>query len=69
MADERLAQTIEELEAAAGRLRAGNLPSEAAAELVERCARLAAEAADQLDRLVRAEPATGGEDQLRLGGG
>lgn len=68
MADARLVQAAEELESAAGRLRADDLSGEAAAELVERCARLAAEAADQLDRLVRAEPATDAEDQLRLDG-
>ncbi len=69
MADPRLEQAVERLEEAARRLRAEDLSTEAAAELVERCAQLAGEAAAELDRLVRsAEPASGAEDQLRMGG-
>jgi len=45
---------IDRLERTAGQLRAGELPPERAAALVEECARLAAEAAAALDRAVRA---------------
>ena len=65
MAD-RLEQLVEDLEAAARRLREGELDGDAAAELVERCARLAAEAAEALERRMRTEPAAGFDDQLRL---
>ncbi len=65
MAD-RLEQVIEELEDAARRLREGQVDGDAAAELVERCARLASEATEALERRMRAEPASGFDDQLRL---
>ena len=66
MAD-RLEQVVEDLEGAARRLREDDLDGGAAAELVERCARLAAEAAEALERRLRSEPAGPGDDQLRLG--
>ena len=65
MAD-RLEGVVEDLEAAARSLREDDLDGDAAAELVERCARLASEAAEALDRRMRAEPAGGLDDQLRL---
>ena len=63
-----LERMIERLEAAAVTLRAGELPQDRAAALVEDCARLAAEAGAELDREVRAAdsgPAPAG--QLALG--
>ena len=65
MAD-RLEEVVEDLEDAARRLREDDLDGDAAAELVERCARLAAEAVEALERRVRTEPAGGFDDQLRL---
>jgi len=44
----------DELEQAAARLRDGELEPQEAARLVEECARLAGEAATELDRRVRA---------------
>ncbi len=67
MAD-RLEEAVAGLEDAARRLRAGDLDPDAAAELVERSAHLAAEAAEALDRRLRTEPEAGVEDQLRLQG-
>ena len=66
MAD-RLEAAVAELEEAARRLRDEDLDADAAAELVERCARLAGEAAEALERRMRVEPAAGSDDQLRLG--
>jgi hypothetical protein len=69
VAESALEPLIVRLERSAARLRAGDLPAEQAAELVEECARLAAEAANELDREVRAADVhVGAEDQLRLGG-
>jgi hypothetical protein len=65
MAD-RLEAAVAELEDAARRLREEDLDGDAAAELVERCARLAAEAAEALERRMRAEPAAGFDDQMRM---
>ncbi len=65
MAD-RLEAVVGYLEDAARRLREEELGADAAAELVERCARLAAEAAEALERRMRAEATTGIDDQLRL---
>ena len=65
---ERLEQTVERLEAAARRLRAEDLSTEEAAAVVESCAQLAAEAATELDRLVRSAEPSGAEDQLRISG-
>ena len=49
-----------ELEAAAEQLRSGELDTDQAAELVERCAELAARAGQELEREARATP---GSDQ------
>jgi hypothetical protein len=68
MPPESLERLIERLEHAAAALRAGELPPERAAALVDECARLAAEAGAELDRQVRAAdagPAPAG--QLALG--
>jgi len=59
VSSERLEEMTERLERAATRLRDGDLEPEAAAALVEDCARLAAEAAAELERRVR--PAAGEE--------
>lgn len=68
MAESALEPLIDRLERAAERLRAGELPPERAAELVEECARLAAEAANELEREVRAADVhVASDDQLRLG--
>jgi hypothetical protein len=48
------------LEEAAARLRAGDLDAETAARLVEDCARLAADAAAELDRRAREADAPAG---------
>ena len=64
---EKLDQLTEELERTAARLRTGDLEPEDAARLVDDCARLAAEAGAELDRLARAEGEPGA-DQLRLPG-
>ncbi len=57
---------VAELEAAAWRLRAGDLDAEEAATLVERCAELAARLGGELDRAARAaaEPAASGQETL-----
>ena len=65
---DRLQEAVEDLEDAARRLREDDLDADAAAELVERCARLAGEAAEALERRMRSEPGDGAEDQLRLDG-
>ena len=49
-----LQELTAELERAAARLRAGELDSDAAAALVDDCARLASRAAAELDRRARA---------------
>jgi hypothetical protein len=49
-----LQELTERLEQTAAQLREGELEPEQAAELVEACARLAGEAATELDRQVRA---------------
>jgi hypothetical protein len=68
MSSEPLQRLIERLEHAAVTLRAGELPADRAAALVEECARLAIEAGAELDRQFRAadsEPVAAG--QLALG--
>jgi exonuclease VII small subunit len=57
---------VTELESAAGRLRAGDLDPDEAADLVERCAELAARLGSELDRAARAvaEPAASGQERL-----
>ena len=62
-----LDEAIGELEHAAARLRAGGLDHAEAAELVERCAELAARVGSGLDRASRAaaaEPASTGQETL-----
>lgn len=64
MSHELLEELTERLERAAARLRDGELEPEAAAVLVEECARLATEAGAALERRLR--PATG--EELLAGG-
>ena len=62
-----LDDAIAELEAAAARLREGDIAPEEAAELVERCAQLATHVGSALDRQAAAaggEPAPGQEKLL-----
>jgi hypothetical protein len=62
-----LERLVERLERAAAELRTGDLEPERAADLVDECARLAAEAGAELDREVRAaETGTGPAGQLAL---
>jgi polyhydroxyalkanoate synthesis regulator phasin len=63
---ERLAELTERLERTAARLRAGDLPPDEAAALIDDCARQAAEAAVELDRQVRAAADAPGDDQGSL---
>ena len=53
-----------ELEQAAARMRSGALDPEAAAALVDECARLASRAAGELDRQARAAEPGPGQDSL-----
>ena len=65
--DTRLDELVARLEHAAQQLRAGELPPERAAALVDECARIAAEAGAELDREVRAADAgSGPAGQLAL---
>ena len=67
MPPDPLGRIVERLERAAAELRSGDLPPERAAELVDECARLAAEAGAELDREVRAaEAGSGPAGQLAL---
>jgi hypothetical protein len=50
---DQLEHCTRQLEEAAAQLRAGDLEPEQAAKLVEECARLAGDAANELDRRVR----------------
>ena len=59
-----LDEAIAELDAAAARLRSEEITPDEAAELVERCAELAARVGAELDR--RAEPAGGSPGQETL---
>ena len=61
---EQLDPLVDELESVAARLRAGDLPQEEAAALVERCAELAGRIGGQLDAAMRAEPDTPGQERL-----
>ena len=66
---ERLDELVAELEATAERLRGGALDGDQAAELVERCAELAARVGTELDAQSRAassEQVDAGEGQERL---
>jgi polyhydroxyalkanoate synthesis regulator phasin len=62
MAD--LDELTQRLERLADALRAGELDAEAAAKLVDECARVAAEAAGELDRQARAETRPGQTELL-----
>jgi hypothetical protein len=55
---------VRELEEAAARLRSGELDSAAAAELVERCAELAARIGAELDAQSRTATETEGQERL-----
>jgi hypothetical protein len=57
MPPEPLEGLVERLEQTAAALRSGGLEPQTAAELVDECARLAAQAGAELDRLVRSDPA------------
>jgi hypothetical protein len=57
MRPETLEGLTERLQQIAQALRSGGLEPAQAAELVDECARLAAQAGAELDRLVRGEPA------------
>jgi hypothetical protein len=59
-----LLQLTDELERAAERLRAGDLDPDAAAALVDECARTASRAAAELDRRARAAEPSPGQDSL-----
>jgi hypothetical protein len=64
--DERsLDDLVKELENAAGRLRSGELDSAAAADLIERCAELAARLGGELEALARkGEGSSPGQETL-----
>jgi exonuclease VII small subunit len=57
MPPETLERLVERLEQAAAALRSGDLEPDRAAALVDECARLAAQAGAELDRLVRGDAA------------
>jgi exonuclease VII small subunit len=61
-----LDSAIDELERAAARLRTGEIEPEEAAELVERCAQLAARVGAELDRSASAAAQEPPPDQERL---
>ena len=61
---EGLDALIGELESVAARLRAGQVESEEAARLVERCAELAARIGSELDAESRAAAETEGQERL-----
>lgn len=64
---EDLQTLVRDLEYAATRLRAGDLDGDEAAELVERCAELAARVGSELDRAARDADREGpGDGQERL---
>jgi hypothetical protein len=59
-----LERLTEELETAAGRLRAGGLDPDEAADVVERCAELAASLGAELDARARSAGETEGQERL-----
>jgi hypothetical protein len=61
---DQLDELVRELEAAAARLRTGELPAEEAAELVERCAALAGRIGAELDAQSRAASEAEGQERL-----
>jgi hypothetical protein len=64
MTTDSLDELTRKLEDAAEQLRSGELSPEEAASLVEECARLAAAAGTELDRLGREQPAPGQDSLL-----
>ena len=64
MSADELDAAITELERAAERLRAGDIEPDEAAELVERCAELAARAGAALDRQAAAPPDSPEQERL-----
>lgn len=62
---DQLQDLTDRLEQTAAKLRAGELEPEQAARLVEDCARLAGEAATELDRRARAAADAGAAGQAR----
>ena len=69
VAEGRLDALTVQLERAAGELRSHDLSPERASELVERCARLASEAANEIERQARvADGMAHDDDQLSLDG-
>ena len=60
----RLDELIEELQSVADRLRAGEVDSDEAAALVERCAELAAAVGTELDSGSRAAAEAEGQERL-----
>jgi len=63
---DRLSEISERLEAAAGRLSAGDLEPDEASRLAGECADLASQAVAELDRLARATPHDAGPAQEEL---
>ena len=61
---ERLDPLVDELNVLAQRLRAEELPAEEAADLVERCAELAARIGSELDAEGRAAAESEGQERL-----
>jgi hypothetical protein len=61
---DELAGLTEELESVAGKLRSGAMDADEAAELVERCAELAASIGQELDGRSRAASETEGQERL-----
>ena len=61
---DRLGSLVEELESLAARLRSGELESSTAAELVERCAELAAGIGAELESRGRAAQESQGQERL-----
>ena len=61
---EQLDELVRELEAAAGRLRSGELPADEAAGVVERCAELAGRIGAELDAQSRAASEAEGQERL-----
>ena len=59
-----LEQLSEELEAVAERLRAGEVDPDEAADLVERCAELAAQLGAEVDSRARSASETEGQERL-----
>jgi len=60
----QLDELTDQLQQAAARLRSGNLDSDAAAQLVDECARLAARAGAELERQAGAGDVPPGQDTL-----